>query len=307
MATVPAPTQSQMSDTSLKTHNDTNIPHGTDGSAQCQIDCDIPMQRVPLNDELPYDNDITMMDATNTPIHTMNAKHTQQTQQSNWIDANDVHNKENTKHRTTAATDLDRLIQKSDVQVYDEYEKPSSQKVAANKSSDESNIDVNGIDANILSTDDIDMNGDETDECEQQHNGSEALARRTRARSESPEPCENPRTRNLQMRRQSQPVSEVSQFVSVEKVLRLGRALIIDHTYTLCIIWGNRVYCFGLNMGIAIKSYRFVMMRISVPHTNNNNSSFPPPLPSVASCERDLIQIGKQTHQSHMCASVINR
>lgn len=230
MDTAPAPTKLQMSDTSLKAHNDTNITHGLDGgNDQFQIDCDIPMQRVPLNDELPYDNDITMMDATNTPIHTTNGKHIQQAQHNTWNAANDVHNKENTKQRTTAATDLDRLIQKSDVQVYDEYEKHTTLKASTIKVCDDGKRHSepngsNGIDTNGLSShmgaDDIDMNSDaideRSDECEQQNNKSDTLKQQARARSESPEPCDSPQ--NIQMRRQSQPVSEVSQF-SLRKCL----------------------------------------------------------------------------------------
>lgn len=195
------PSKQQMSDTSLKTHNEPNKTNGHDGSDE----------HTRMN-ELPYDADVTMADATNNPIVSITGKaHT------NWIDTvdlMDIHNKENAK----ITTELDRLIQKNDAQLYNEYEKQQSIKPSPVKLSGD-NADaklVNGInvsDATILTNnmciDDIDMSGDEQDdECE--CNTTDTHIQQTRARSESPEKCEFKRARRIEMRRQSQPVTEVS-------------------------------------------------------------------------------------------------
>lgn len=200
------PNKQQMSDTSLKTHNEPNKTNGYDGNAQFNND------ELARMNELPYDADVTMADATNSPIVSLNGKaHT------NWIDnvdLMDIHNKENTK----ITTELDRLIQKNDAQLYNEYEKQQSIKTSPIKLSGDGadakllngiNVSDATILANKMCIDDIDMSGDEhDDDCE--CNTTDTHIHQTRARSESPEKCEFKRARRIEMRRQSQPVSEVS-------------------------------------------------------------------------------------------------
>lgn len=214
METVTAPTKLPPTDTSLKAHNEANIAHGPDANGQqCPIDCDIPMQKAPLTDELlratelAFDNDIAMAEPTNAPAHAVNGRHSQA--HKNWTD-----NKENTK----LSSDLDRLIQKSDAQLYDEFEKvPVIKTLASVKVCEEadahSGSHVHGSGDVCNGDADIDMIServvDERDDVGER-DASDTHIRQTRARSESPKMCDNQRTRNTRMRRRSQPVSEVS-------------------------------------------------------------------------------------------------
>lgn len=216
METVTVPSKLPQTDTSLKAHNETNIANGHDANnQQCPIDCDIPMQKVPLIDErlrvteLAFETDITMAEPQNVPVHVLNGKHSQA--HNNWTD-----NKENTK----LTSDLDRLIQKNDAQLYDECGKqPVLIKAAAatvkvcEESDANSAARLNGSNGVCNGDDDIDMAtenviDEQNDDCAQAT--YDTHRRQTRARSESPKMCENQRVRKMRVRRQSQPESEVS-------------------------------------------------------------------------------------------------